>query len=209
MEPAYSTVWRRAARNVFAGCAGLLLGPSLLVWAVRGAALAAQCAPGPELCRGIALGVAERETLSLAWTLGTNTWLLLGVAVLAALAGMIARRPLLGATALLLLPLAALMLPMAAVFSAAYPGCTLSESGVGDCMLWGAQMGASVHTATNVPWLIYGFAPFSFALSLVLGIFGWFVARSRGPGHAHARAPRTPHSSSFRVPDYRFTDRDY
>jgi hypothetical protein len=209
MEHDYTSIWRRAARNVFAGCIGLLLGPSLLVWAVRAAALAAQCAPGPELCRGIALGVAERDTLSLAWTLGTNTWLLLGVAILAAIAGMIARRPLLGATALLLLPLAALMLPMAAVYSAAYPGCPLSESGVGDCMLWGAQMGPSVHTATNVPGLVYGFAPFSFALSLVLGIFGWFVARSRPAGHAHAQAPRTLHSTSFRVPDHRFSDRDY
>jgi hypothetical protein len=206
MEHETPRFWRRAGRNTFVACVGLLLGPSLLVWAVRGIAAAAQCAPGPELCRGVALGGALREVLSLAWALGTNTWLLLGVAVLAALAAMFMRRPLLGATTLLILPLAALTAPMAAVYSALYQGCIISESGVGDCLLWGAQMGTSFHNAANVPWLIYGFAPFSFALSLVLGILGWFIVR-KSPGQGQA-STRSPGPTSFRVPDYKFTDRD-
>ena len=202
--------FRRAGRNVFMACVGLLLGPSLLVWAVRGGAFAAQCAPGPQLCRGFALGSILHDALTLAWAVGTNTWLLLGVALAAAVAAMFMRRPLLGASVLLLLPLFALILPMLAVNLSAYQGCAVSESGVGDCMLWGAQMGEAVHNAAAVPGLIYGFAPFSFALSLVLGVFGWFIARQREPrGHAHASMHNGAAGTSFRVPEYRFTERDH
>src|SRR5690348_538957 len=95
---------KRWGRNVFAACAGLLLGPSLLAWAVRGAAAAAQCAPGPGACRGIALGDGFRDVLTLAWALGSNTWLLLGIALAAAIAAMFMRRPLLGASVVLLGP---------------------------------------------------------------------------------------------------------
>jgi len=201
---------RRIGRNVFAACAGLLLGPALLAWAVRGIAAAAQCAPGADPCRGIALGGAFRAALALAWALGSNVWLLLGVAVAAAIAAMLMRRPLLGAGVVLLGPLLALILPMLAVLSAAHPNCTVNEAGVGDCMLWGAQMGDAIHSATAVTGLIYGFAPLSFALALVLGVLGWFIARERSPhGHAHASMHNAASSTSFRVPDYRFTDRDH
>lgn len=206
MEQDSPSFWRRAGRTVFTASVALLIGPSLMVWAVRGAAAAAQCVPGPDLCRGFALGAPFRDALSLAWAVGTSTTLLLGIAMAAAIAAMFMRRPLLGASGMLLLPLAALMLPMAAVYSAAYQGCAVSE--VGDCQMWGAQMGASVHDVASVPWVIYGFAPFSFAASLVLGIFGWFVARPRPAGYAQ-RTAHAPSNTSFRVPDYRFTDRDH
>jgi hypothetical protein len=170
----------------------LLLGPSLLVWIVRCVGLAAQCAPGPDPCRGILLGGGLRDALFLAWSVGTNTLFLITATLIAAVAGLFARRPLLGASTLLLLPLATLMLPMAAVYSAMYQGCPVSEAGIGDCTLWGAQMGMSFHLAASVPWLIYGFAPYSFSLALMLGIIGWFFARERPPGHATARAHRFP-----------------
>ncbi len=41
---------------VFWVCIAVLLGPAVLVWVVRAVGFAAQCAPGPDLCRGIALG---------------------------------------------------------------------------------------------------------------------------------------------------------
>ena len=94
------------------------------------------------------------------------------------------------ATTLLLLPLATLMLPMMAVYSAAYPGCSVNESGIGDCALWGAHMGMSFHTATDVPWQIYGFAPYSFSLALMLGILGWFFTRPKNVPHATAHVRR-------------------
>ena len=207
MEQDSPTFWRRAGRNIFLAAVGLLIGPSLLAWAVRAIAAAAQCAPGPGLCRGFALGAAFRDALELAWAVGSTTPLLLSVAMAAAIAAMFMRRPLLGATAMLLLPLAALLLPMGAVYSAVYQGCSIGDTGIDDCLLWGAQMGASVHDAANVSWVIYGFAPFSFAASLVLGIFGWFVARKR-PGGTQ-RTAHVPSHHSFRVPDYKFTDRDH
>ena len=209
MEQDSPTFWRRIGRNAFTACTGLLIGPSLLVWMVRGIAAAAQCAPGPSLCRGMSLGTLFHDALALAWAVGTNTWLLLGVALVAAIAAMLMRRPLLGAGTLLLLPLLALILPMMAVNSAMYTGCSLNEAGIGDCLLWGALMGEA-HTAASVPGLIYGFAPFSFALSLMLGVLGWFIARRREPrGHAHASMRNVASGTSFRVPDYRFSERDH
>jgi hypothetical protein len=183
---------RNTALLIWLAFVALLLGPSLLVWTVRGIGAAAQCAPGPELCHGIALGGGLRDALLLAWSIGSNTLFLVAAALSAAIAGMCARRPLLGASTLLLLPLATLMLPMAAVYSAAYEGCAVNEAGIGDCRLWGVHMGMSFHLAANAPWLIYGFAPYSFSLALMLGIVEWFFARERTRGHATARAHRFP-----------------
>ncbi len=43
----------------------------------------------------------------------------------------------------------------------------------------------------------------------MLGVVGWFIARRREPrGHAHASMHNAASSTSFRVPDYRFPDRD-
>lgn len=209
MEREPPSFLRRAGRNVFVACVGLLLGPSLLAWAVRGIAAAAQCAPGADQCRGIALGTAFRDALMLAWAVGTDTWLLLGIAFAAAIAAMFMRRPILGASAMLFGPLLALMLPMAAMLSAVHRGCEVSEAS-GGCVLWGAQIGDTAHAAASVPAVIYGFAPLSFALALMLGVLGWFVARRRDPrGHAHASMHNAASGTSFRVPDYRFTDRDH
>ena len=108
--------------KIWIGCVVFLLGPSLMVWIVRGVAFAARCTPGQQLCHGIALGGGLRDALDLAWTVGDNSLFLITVSLIATVAGLLARRPLLAATTLLLLPLAVLMLPMAAVYSAKYPG---------------------------------------------------------------------------------------
>jgi hypothetical protein len=170
---------RRAALTVWGVCVTLLLGPALLVWIVRGVALGAQCAPGPELCRGMMLGGGLHDTLSLAWIIGTNAFFLIGLSLVATLAAFVAHRPLLGTLSMLLLPILAPVLPMFAVYISKYDGCPVSNDGIGSCTLWGAQMGMSFHTAASVPDMIYGIADFSFALAVVLGILGWFFARPR------------------------------
>jgi hypothetical protein len=182
---------RNTAAYVWTACVAALIGPSLLVWIIRGAAYAMSCQPGPDACRGVTLGGGLRDALDLAWVLPNNSLLLITIAVGATVAGFFARRPLAAALCLLILPIAALVLPMLAVYSAMYPSCNVNEAGVGDCMLWGAKMGMSFHTAASVPWLIYGFAPYSFALALMLGLLGWFFSQPRAARpHAMARMRR-------------------
>ncbi len=177
---------RHTALTVWGACVALLLGPSLLVWIVRGTGYALHCAPGPNLCHGIMLGGGLRDTLSLAWSISTSTFLLIATSIVATLAGFFARRPLLGTLSLLLLPILALVLPMLAVFTAKYDDCPVSSDGIGNCTLWGAQMGMSFHTAASVPDIIYGIAPFSFSLALMLGLLGWFFSRPRERPKSHA-----------------------
>jgi hypothetical protein len=170
---------RHTALTVWGVCVALLLGPSLLVWIVRGAAYAVQCQPGPELCRGMTLGGGLRDTLMLAWGISTNTIFLIAVSIVATLAAFAARRPLLGTLSLLLLPILALVLPMIAVLTSRYGDCAVNSDGIGNCTLWGARMGMSFHTAAGVPDIIYGLMPFSFSLTLMLGLLGWFFTRPR------------------------------
>ncbi len=193
-------VERHTARNIWAICIALVLGPALMAWIVRLSALGLQCAPGPDPCRGMTLGGGLRDALGLTWEINANTALLLAIAFIATIAALFARRPLMAALTFLLLPLVALILPMAVVFVSMYPGCTVSESGIGSCTLWGAEMGMSFHTAASVQWQIYGFVPYTFAVALMLGVVGLFLMRPRPMGHATAN----PH----RFPDSRFEGRD-
>lgn len=164
---------------VFVFCLAVLLGPSLLVWIVRGVGLAAQCAPGPDLCRGMTLGGGLRDALSLAWSVGTDTLLVLVLTTIIAVSCFAARRILTGVLCLVLLPVLPSLLPMLAVFVSRFDGCVISPDGVGDCTLWGAQMGKSFHIAATVPDMIYGFVPYSFALALMIGLLGWFLSRPK------------------------------
>ena len=178
---------KHTALTVWGVCVTILLGPALLVWIVRAAAFGAQCAPGPDLCQGMLLGAGLRDTLSLAWLVGTDAFVLIAVSLVATLAAFVAHRPLLGTLSMLLLPILAPVLPMLAVYTSKYDGCPISTDGIGSCTLWGAQMGMSFHTAASVPDMVYGLADFSFALAVVLGILGWCFARPR---------PKAPTQSS-------------
>lgn len=177
---------------VWALCAAVLLGPSLLVWIVRGVGFAAQCAPGPDPCRGLALGGGLRDALALSWGVGTDVLLLVVLAVIAAVACFAARRPIAGALSLVLLPIVTPLLPMLAVYVSRYDGCEINPDGIGTCVLWGARMGRSFHTAAAIPDMIYGFVPYSFALALMVSLLGWFLARPKPhtPVHATARIRR-------------------
>src|ERR1700743_1873110 len=78
---------------VFVVCLTVLLGPSLLVWIIRGVGFAAQCAPGAGLCHGMTLGGGLRDALTLAWGIGTDILLVLILATLAAIACFASQRP--------------------------------------------------------------------------------------------------------------------
>lgn len=178
---------------VFVLCLTILLGPSLLVWVIRGVGFTAQCAPGPGLCHGMMLGGGLRDALSLAWGVGTDILLVLVLTTIIAVACFAARRPVSGVLCLLLLPVLPSLLPMLAVFVSRFDGCEISPDGVGDCTLWGAHMGRSFHIAATVPDMIYGFVPYSFALALMIGLVGWFLARPKATQpviHATARIRR-------------------
>jgi hypothetical protein len=173
-------------------CLAVLLGPSLLVWIIRGAGFAAQCVPGPQLCRGMTLGGGLHDALALAWTVGTDLVLLIVLATMTAVACFATRRPLAGGLSLLFLPILPSLLPMLAVYVSRYDGCDINPDGIGNCVLWGMPMGRTFHTAATVPDLIYGFVPYSFAIALMVGVIGWFVTRPKPtpPPHATARIRR-------------------
>jgi len=179
---------------IFVLCITVLLGPSLLVWIIRGVGFAAQCAPGPDLCRGMTLGGGLRDALSLAWGISTDLLLVMVLATIAAVACFAARRPLSGTLCLLLLPLITPVLPMLAVLVSKFDGCDINADGIGNCTLWGAQMGRSFHVAATIPDMIYGLVPYSVAIALMIGLLGWFLARPKTPApppiHATARIRR-------------------
>ena len=183
-----------AALMIFMICVGVLLGPSFLVWIIRGVGFAAQCAPGPDLCRGMTLGGGLRDALSLAWGISTDIVLLIVLATIAAVACFSARRPLAGTLCLLLLPLITPVLPMLAVLVSRYDGCEINADGIGNCTLWGAQMGMSFHTAASVPDIVFSLMPYTFSLTLMLGLLGWFFAR---PRHHRPELHATAHMRRF------------
>ena len=166
-------------------CVTVLLGPALLVWIVRGAAFAAQCEPGPGLCAGMPIGAGLRDALLLAWMVSTDALLLIGLSILATLAAFRACRPLLGTLSLLLLPILSPVLPMIAVLVSRYEDCPVSTDGIGSCVLWGASMGMSFHTAAIARDFVYGIVPYTFALTVMLGLLGFFFARPRAPAPPH------------------------
>jgi hypothetical protein len=173
-------------------CLAVLLGPSILVWVIRGAGFAAQCAPGPDLCRGMTLGGGLHDALALAWTVGTDLVLVMVLATMTAVACFATRRPLAGGLSLLFLPILPSLLPMLAVYVSRYDGCDINPDGIGTCVLWGMPMGRTFHTAATVPDLIYGFVPYSFAIALMVGVISWFLTRPKPtpPPHATARIRR-------------------
>ena len=165
---------------VWSLCAALLVGPSLLVWAVRLAALLSGCGPGPDPCRGMALGGGLRDTLAFSWLIGSNTFLALVIALVSAVAALSMRKPLMAAMGLLLLPIAAVALPTLAVLVTTYDGCQVNEDGIGDCTLWGARMGMSFHQAAVATSALYDTVPYSFALALMVGAVGLIFFRPNG-----------------------------
>lgn len=155
-------------------CATLPLGPSLLVFPVRLAALGMGCEPGPDFCRGVALGAGLRDAPGLAWLVGSSPLASFAIASASVVTALRMRRPLMASLSVMILPLAALVLPALAVSTALHPGCQANEAGVGDCQLWGGQIGMSFHRAAMAPWISYGAVPYCFPLALMIGTAGMF-----------------------------------
>jgi hypothetical protein len=151
-------------------------------------ALAAGCAPGPELCHGMPIGAGLRDALALCWTVSTNGWFLIALSVVAALGAFRAWRPLLGTLTLFLLPILSLVVPMLAVLVSRYEDCPVSADGIGSCQLWGASMGMTFHNAEAARDLLFGMVPYIFALTVMLGLLGFFFARPR------RAPPPSPHA---------------
>lgn len=169
---------RGRAIRIWLALAALLLGPSLLVWAVRATGFAMGCHPGPDPCGHLPLGEGLRATLDLAWALAFNQTVVLVAGIAAAIAALWARMPLLAFVSALSMPVAALVLPAFAVASATYRGCTAAESS-GDCLLWGAHMGMSFQNAAMAGWGIDLLMPWSAAAAVMLGLIGLMFFRER------------------------------
>jgi hypothetical protein len=175
-------------------CVALLVGPSVLVWLVRLSALGMGCEPGPDLCRNMAIGSGLHDTLDLAWLIGSNSLASMAIAFVAAGIALKMRRPLMASLSLMILPLAALVLPTLAVYTALYSGCEANEAAIGSCQLWGTAMGMSFHRAAMAPWIIYGIVPYSFTLALMIGavgmLFFWRHPVATSSPFAHPRFNR-------------------
>lgn len=168
---------RTGATRILCLCVAVLLAPSALVWLVRAMGYAFKCAPGPALCHGVTLGGGLRDALNLAWVIGANPDIAIAIAFAAAVTALAARRPLSAGLSLLVLPIAAILLPTAAVWASTYDGCQVNDAGVGDCTLWGAQMGMAFHQAALSQGLIYDFAPYTIALALMALAIGLLFFR--------------------------------
>jgi len=169
-------------------CVTVLLGPAVLVWAVRLAALFAGCAPGPDVCHGIAFGAGLRDALALNWVVDTSGLLLIGLSLAATLLAFRAYRPLLGTLTMSVMPILAPMLPILAVLASRYDGCAVSNDAIGSCQLWGASMGMSFHNAAIARDVVYAIVPYTFALAAMLGVLGFCFARPKAPPEPHAMA---------------------
>lgn len=157
----------------------VLLVPALAAWIVRLIGLALRCDPSAAACLGApfdaVLGTALRTTLDIAWLVSTTVPLTLGIAIFAALAAVVALRPVSAALTLLIAPLAALLLPTILVGFTKYEDCQVNVDGLGDCKVWGESMGMAFHTAASASQLIYTYTPVVVAGALVVGLLGWIV----------------------------------
>jgi len=179
---------RAPSLTPWALCVTVLLGPALLVWAVRLAALFTGCAPGPDVCHGVPFGAGLRDALALNWVITTSGLLLIGLSLAATLLAFRAYRPLLGTLTLLVMPILAPILPIVAVLASRYDGCAVSNDAIGSCQLWGASMGMSFHNAAIARDVVYAIVPYTFSLAVMLGVLGFCFARPKAPPEPHGMA---------------------
>ena len=80
------------------------------------------------------------------------------------------------------------MLPILAVLFSRYDGCAVSPDGIGSCELWGASMGMAFHNAAIARDTVFGIVPYTFALTVMLGVLGFFFARPKASPEPHPMA---------------------
>jgi len=178
-EPKLGNGMATFARHVWLFVVCALLLPVTAAWLVRGGFALGGCEPAAAACFtdpiNMIMGNAFKATLNIAWMMGTTDIVTLGLTTLAAMAAIIGLRPVHSALTVLVVPLASLLLPVWLVGKTAYAGCKVSEGQVGDCVLWGTNMGDTFHMAATAPALIYTYTPFAVAGALVAGLLGWIV----------------------------------
>ena len=167
-----------ACRIWWFGLAALLV-PAAVAWIFRGVGYALHCAPQAATCipapfTGM-LGFALKGTLDLAWFVGATPPMTLGLTVFTGLAAVVAAHPARAAGTMFAAPLMALLLPVGLVGVSTYEGCIVNENGLGNCVLWGANMGMTFHRAAIAPELIYSYTPLAVSGALVAGFLGWIV----------------------------------
>jgi hypothetical protein len=123
--------------------------------------------------------MAMHQALNLCWLIASDSLIAVAIGFVAAIAAMIARRPLLAALSMLVLPIASLALPTMAVYFTTYPDCPVSDTGIGDCVLWGDHMGMAFHRAAMAPGLIDSFVSYVFALAVMIAILGFAFFRPK------------------------------
>jgi len=151
--------------------------PAALTWFVRGAAYAMTCAPGPDVCRGLALGGGMRDALDLCWFFALDTFVCVGVSFVAAMSALLARRPLVAGLTMLLLPLATLGLPALAMSTVTTADCMPNEAAVGECLLWGAKLGMTAHNAIKAEYAIFDLTPYVVSLASMIFVVGFLFFR--------------------------------
>jgi hypothetical protein len=203
-EPKLGNGMATFARHVWLFIVLALTVPVLAAWIIRGAFAVLGCEPAAAACledpANAIMGSALKATLDIAWLMGTTDIVTLGLTTLAAMAAIIGLRPIHAGLTVLIVPLAALLLPVWLVSQTAYSGCAVSEGRVGDCVLWGTHMSDTFHAAATAPALIYTYTPFAVAGALVAGLLGLIVywgARQMANSRAQqpfkrTAAPRSP-----------------
>lgn len=194
---------QRAWRRLLLGALLAVLAPGMAALGTQGVARAAGCRPGgSERCApfGIDLGDALRVTLDLAWGFVSTAPLILlaiGVGLIAVRFGFSARwhRLLLGSALVLFMPLAALAFPLAAVVAGGHAGCVINEGGLGECVIYGVEMGFAYHAAAIAPWLVFLYLPAGILAGLVFVGFEMLAGRHRvegaEPGAVRRKRERT------------------
>ena len=169
----------RLAKTVWLFGLAAFVAPALLGWTILWLGRSEGCAFGAASCVKLpVLGAAFKQTLDLAWALGTSPAALIPLALVVALAAILARSPRRAFIGVFGGPTLALLLPVLVVMSALYPGCRLDESG-GSCTFWGVAMGDSFSTAAVAPWLVYIIPPVAFAAGLASMLIAFIVKRQR------------------------------
>ncbi|MGQ0741336.1 MAG: hypothetical protein ACT4OG_03445 [Alphaproteobacteria bacterium] len=168
-----------AATRVWIAGLAILLAPAIAAWALRGIGFILQCDPAAASCLGepfdTVLAAALRGSLDLAWFVSTTVPLALGIVFLAAMAAIIALRPVSAGLTVLIAPLAVLLLPILLINATRYDGCQINADGLGECTVWGQPMGMSFHSAEIAPQFIYTYAPLAVSGAVVIGLLGAIV----------------------------------
>jgi hypothetical protein len=166
--------------------------PEILILAVSAAGSLAGCLPGSD--QACAAGPVHASDL-LALSLLVASWVAIGfgfgvaafwlaACYLAISRGWQGLAPRLVIALVVSLAFAALpyLGPMFSILPLVNPRCLPNEGGVGDCMIYGGEVGDAAHSAIVLPWMMFLGAPIALAAFVIYAavlMAGYFAARRR------------------------------